>query len=189
MRSFNNLYQFENDKDTISFNKQREKFIRFLNNYDAFIDRNINELLQTETTINEMLLQSYSGNIRVFPAIPSEWNGAFKLHAVGGFVVTAERQDSETLYVAVESKCGERCCIINPWERERVQIRDLTESELVRYSGKNEKITFNTQKDHVYLVERLTVPVTRFGHKQITGRKNRKPKKSGRAILGKPRQF
>ena len=63
MRSFNNLYQFENDKDTISFNKQREKFIRFLNNYDAFIDRNINELLQTETTINEISALKKSNEI------------------------------------------------------------------------------------------------------------------------------
>ena len=33
MRSFNNLYQYENDKDTSSFNIQRDRFIEFLINY------------------------------------------------------------------------------------------------------------------------------------------------------------
>src|SRR5690606_29102129 len=40
--------------------------------------------------IQEMLLQSYDGRIRVFPAVPSEWVGSFRLRAAGGFMVAAE---------------------------------------------------------------------------------------------------
>jgi erythromycin esterase len=54
MRSFNNLYQFENDKDTLSFNKQRDRFIEFLQNYNDFLDNNINELVGSGATKNEI---------------------------------------------------------------------------------------------------------------------------------------
>src|SRR5690606_21457481 len=36
MRGFNNLYQYENDRDTVAFNNQRDRFIGFLNKYTIF---------------------------------------------------------------------------------------------------------------------------------------------------------
>ena len=142
-----------------------------------------------ETAINEMLLQSYSGKIRVFPAMPPGWSGTFKLHAVGGFVVTSERRESEILYVAVESKGGKTCVVINPWESgEPVRVRDLTEEEAV-CCGECDEIEFGTRKGHVYLLERVARPISGFEHKTIAGEENREPKQSGRATLGKARQF
>lgn len=54
MRSFNNLYQFESDKDTLSFNKQRDRFIDFLKIYIDFLNNNINKLAITGTTKDEI---------------------------------------------------------------------------------------------------------------------------------------
>lgn len=54
MKNFNNLYQFENNKDTISFNKQRDEFIIFLHKYNNFINKNTNELLDAGATKNEI---------------------------------------------------------------------------------------------------------------------------------------
>ncbi len=54
MRSFNNLYQFENDKDTLAFNKQRERFKKFLTAYDTFLVQNEQELFKLGTTKNEI---------------------------------------------------------------------------------------------------------------------------------------
>lgn len=45
LRSFNKLYQFENDKDTIGFNNQRDRFISFITEYDATILNNKAKLL------------------------------------------------------------------------------------------------------------------------------------------------
>ena len=39
--------------------------------------------------INEMLLQSYDGIVRLAPAVSAEWSGRYCLHALGGFVVEA----------------------------------------------------------------------------------------------------
>lgn len=63
MKSFNNLYQFENDKDTLAFNKQRDRFIAFLNNYSAFLNKNTNELLKSGTTKNEISALKKSNDI------------------------------------------------------------------------------------------------------------------------------
>ena len=63
MKSFNNLYQFENDKDTLAFNKQRDRFINFLNDYTAFLNKNTNELLKSGTTKNEILALGKSNEI------------------------------------------------------------------------------------------------------------------------------
>ena len=141
-----------------------------------------------ETAINEMLLQSYSGKIRVFPAIPEKWSGTFKLHAIGGFIVSSEYKNLEILYVAIESKDGKMCQLINPWESESVIIRDMTEKQNI-YSGEDDIIEFNTYSGHIYLVEQKAKPVSDFECIQITGNKNQKPKYSGRAILGRERQF
>jgi len=53
-RNFNKLYQFENDKDTISFYKQRDEFISFLDRYTKIIKENEQRLLKIGTTQNEI---------------------------------------------------------------------------------------------------------------------------------------
>ncbi|WP_234572901.1 erythromycin esterase family protein [Rhodohalobacter sp. 614A] len=54
MRSFNNLYQYENDKDTLAFINQRDRFIDFLDNYSTFLSEKTNELLNSGVTENEI---------------------------------------------------------------------------------------------------------------------------------------
>ena len=54
------------------------------------------------TIIQEMVLQSYDGMIRVFPSMPDEWSEAeYKLHAVGGFVVSAIWTHSTVGYIRI----------------------------------------------------------------------------------------
>lgn len=53
-RNFNNLYQYENDKDTISFRRQRDAFILFLSTYNKILDDNEKNLLKLGTTNNEI---------------------------------------------------------------------------------------------------------------------------------------
>lgn len=54
MRGFNKLYQFENDKDTLAFNNQRNSFLSFINAYDAFLTKNKDRLVKLGTTKNEI---------------------------------------------------------------------------------------------------------------------------------------
>ncbi|MDD5706065.1 MAG: hypothetical protein PHR35_09075 [Kiritimatiellae bacterium] len=70
------------------------------------------------TATNEMLLQSYNGRIRVFPAIPRHWHGRFILKAAGAFMVASEHREAEGVaYVAIEPVGGSarRCRVVVPW--------------------------------------------------------------------------
>jgi len=53
-RNFNKLYQFENDKDTIKFYKQRDEFVSFLLMYDSTLNKNEQNLVKSGVTINEI---------------------------------------------------------------------------------------------------------------------------------------
>ncbi|MDP3393020.1 erythromycin esterase family protein [Sediminibacterium sp.] len=53
-RNFNKLYQYENDKDTIRFYKQRDEFVSFLDTYTKIMKENEKKLLKSGTTQNEI---------------------------------------------------------------------------------------------------------------------------------------
>ncbi|GAB3851576.1 hypothetical protein GCM10028822_18380 [Hymenobacter terrigena] len=61
--------------------------------------------------IQDMVLQSYNGIIRVFPAVPDAWPSlAFdKFRADGAFLVSAKREKGKTAFIKVQSLAGEVC--------------------------------------------------------------------------------
>lgn len=67
--------------------------------------------------LQEMLLQSYSGTVRVFPAIPATWRDAsFKgQRAEGAFVVSAERKDGRVRSVEIVAEAGGPLRLENPF--------------------------------------------------------------------------
>ncbi len=66
--------------------------------------------------LNEMLLQSHDGLIRVLPAVPADWSGAFQLRAEGGFLVTADFARGTTGAIAIRSLDGGPCAVASPWD-------------------------------------------------------------------------
>ncbi|MHC4367633.1 MAG: glycosyl hydrolase family 95 catalytic domain-containing protein [Planctomycetota bacterium] len=69
--------------------------------------------------LQEMLLQSHSGTIRVFPAIPPGWKDVSfnTLRAEGAFLVSATRVNGATERIEVKSEKGGPCRIENPFGR------------------------------------------------------------------------
>ncbi len=67
--------------------------------------------------LQEMLLQSYSGTIRVFPAIPASWRDAsFRtLRAEGAFLISAERKNGVTQRVEITAEKGGPLRLENPF--------------------------------------------------------------------------
>lgn len=66
--------------------------------------------------IQEMLLQSHTGTIRVFPAIPQSWSDVSfdKLRAMGGFLVSAVRKEGKVTSLRVYSEQGGTLTIVSP---------------------------------------------------------------------------
>ncbi|MDR1814271.1 MAG: alpha-L-fucosidase, partial [Tannerella sp.] len=64
-------------------------------------------------SLQEMLLQSWGGIIRIFPAVPDEWKDAIfsDLRAEGAFLVSARRENGKTQWLKIKSLAGEPCIV------------------------------------------------------------------------------
>ena len=86
--------------------------------------------------LQEMLIQSYTGTIRLFPAIPASWqNAAFRrLRAEGAFVVSAQRQSGRTTSVEILSEVGGTCRLENPFDDAPYDVHGA-EAQAIRPDG------------------------------------------------------
>ena len=76
--------------------------------------------LSAATSLQEMLLQSWGGALRIFPAIPPEWEEVSfdSLRAEGAFLVSAVRSGGKTQWIRIESLAGAPCTFHVPdWDR------------------------------------------------------------------------
>ncbi|MBX3000058.1 MAG: hypothetical protein KF893_16170 [Caldilineaceae bacterium] len=140
-----------------------------------------------QLAINEMLLQSYSGTIRLFPAVPSTWSGRFRLHAIGGFIISASRTAPDTDYVVVESLLGESCRLVNPWPgRSVIRYQQIDGWQPVdRFD--DELLSFATDVQTVYLLLPENVTPESLSTFHSTGNQNQGAKFLGKARLGMPK--
>jgi hypothetical protein len=81
---------------------------------------------------SERLLNSRGGRIHLWPAIKSEPTIAFKdFQARGGFEVSAQRTEGETVYLRIKAKRNERCQVMNPWHGCSIVVKnELTGKEV-----------------------------------------------------------
>ncbi|MDF2963687.1 MAG: hypothetical protein K0S39_5422 [Paenibacillus sp.] len=67
--------------------------------------------LAAAEAVHDMLLQSWGDMIRVFPAVPGEWQDAafHDLRTEGAFLVSAVRKSGVTSWIRIKSLAGEPC--------------------------------------------------------------------------------
>jgi hypothetical protein len=72
-----------------------------------------------------MLLQSWGGKIRVFPAVPSSWPDAtfHQLRAEGAFLVSASRSAGRTEWIQIESLAGQPATLVADFLPEGRELR------------------------------------------------------------------
>jgi hypothetical protein len=92
-------------------------------------------------TINEMLLQSHQGVIRLFPNWPKDKDAGFdKLRAHGAFLVSAELQGGTIQNVHLVSERGQPCTLRNPWPGKKVRLTrngkpaEVLEGDLLKFN-------------------------------------------------------
>jgi len=92
--------------------------------------------LSYNTCVQDMLLQSWGGKIRVFPALPDEWQDvAFhNFRTEGAFLVSASRKNGKTSFVRIKSLAGEPCIVRTSidgipgiWSPEGRKLEETTE--------------------------------------------------------------
>ena len=91
------------------------------------IDRAVGGGIETcstvTATINEMLLQSHQGVIRLFADWPKDKDARFdKLRAYGAFLFSAELKAGAVQNVRMVSERGQPCTLRNPWPGKKVRL-------------------------------------------------------------------
>jgi hypothetical protein len=83
----------------------------------------IETLAAVPLTINEMLLQSYEGIIRIFPNWDHKKNAGFNnLRAYGAFLISSNLKNGAIEYVNLLSEKGRPCIMENPWPGKKVRL-------------------------------------------------------------------
>ncbi len=147
--------------------------------------------------INEMLLQSYDGTIRVFPSVPSAWNVRFDLAAAGGFRVSAEQKSGEILFVSLESRLGGPCRIRHPWPAEGqpvcLDVTAGTANQRVEFSaevaGGEQILHWKTVAGRRYLLVRRETDFQTWKVVRETAERRLAPRNLKQAKLGRERLF
>ena len=102
-------------------------------------------------TINEMLLQTHAGVLRLFPVWPRERPARFgRLRAAGAFLVSSELRDGEVRTLLIESEKGRECVLQNPWpDRELTLERNGRAAE--KLAG--ERVRFGTRPEERIVIQ------------------------------------
>lgn len=83
-------------------------------------------IVEPDTALGvENLLQSHTGVIRAFPAVPADFSGGFEnFGAQGAFVVSARRNRDGVSMIRIESLAGNECVIADPWGVGEAEVID-----------------------------------------------------------------
>ena len=80
--------------------------------------------------LNECMLQSYTGTIRLFPNTMNLGPASFEnLRAVGAFLVSATHDGNQVVRFAVFSEKGEKLLFVNPWGQKPVRMIRLRDGK------------------------------------------------------------
>lgn len=108
----------------------------------------IEHLTTVPATINEMLLQSYEGIIRLFPCWDKNSDASFEnLRADGAFLVSAKLQNKRISGVSIRSLQGNACKVQDFGFSRIVRAEDKQPVAFTKYG---DAVCFETQKDTTY---------------------------------------
>ncbi|MCX6631023.1 MAG: hypothetical protein NTW28_25705 [Candidatus Solibacter sp.] len=92
------------------------------------------ENLSLPAIVNECLMQSYDGVIRLFPNTTNLGKAAFReLRASGAFLVSAAWDGKLVLDVKLKSEKGAAARIVNPWGTAKAEVHALSSGTAVSY--------------------------------------------------------
>ena len=106
--------------------------------------------------VNEMLLQSHEGFLRLFPVWPQDQPARFgRLRAVGAFLVSSELKDGQVQNLMIESEAGKDCTVLNPWPGKKPAVYELADGGKtpVGVEQVGDKFRFETRAGGKYVVQ------------------------------------
>ena len=110
----------------------------------------IEHLTMVPATINEMLMQSYEGVIRLFPCWDKKSDASFEnLRADGAFLVSAELKNEKVSSLKIKSLKGRKCTV----ECEGIKaVINKADKKEIPFERKGNTVSFDTQIDAEYIL-------------------------------------
>ena len=105
----------------------------------------IEHLTTIPATINEMLMQSHQGIIRLFPCWNKKSDASFEnLRADGAFLVSAELEKEKVISLEIKSLKGRNCTVECPCIKAVIRKSDNAE---ISYKRTGDTVSFETQEN------------------------------------------
>ncbi len=130
-------------------------------------------------SVLDMLIQSWGGTIRVFPACPSYWKDIsfHDLRAEGAFLVSASREAGKTKFIRIRSLAGEPCIIKCDMKEDNIKLiapktvtMKINKDKIVLDLKKGEEaILYSGDKPDKFIV--MPLPSNKNDHNQWGGRR------------------
>jgi len=139
------------------------------------------------TAMNESLLQTYDGVLRIAPAFSANKTGRFTLHAEGGFVVSAEVRSGQVQWICIKSLSGNPCTLKVPWNSAVIQSDLKKKSRTV--TGDRTVISTKINEVIMILPEGKKLSSWSLLNEKPAANEKVKYHSSGKAQLGIPRMY
>jgi hypothetical protein len=123
-------------------------------NYDFMMRMGVwTENLSLPAVINECLLQSYAGVIRLFPNTKNLGRASFRdLRAAGAFLVSASWDGNSVSSVTLLSEKGARARVAAPWPDRRPFVQEQGTGKDVGSSEREGILEFDTRPGRTYRI-------------------------------------
>ncbi len=111
------------------------------------------ENLSLPAVINECIMQSFGGVIRVFPNTTNLGEAAFRdLRAAGAFLVSASWDGKRVTNLTLKSEKGVVARVANPWGKAGATARVSTSGTVLPHTERDGLLEFETKPGELYLI-------------------------------------
>jgi hypothetical protein len=109
------------------------------------------ESLGITGALQDLLMQSWDGVIRIFPGLPSGMDASFTdLRAVGAFLVSASRSGGVVGEVSITSLRGGTCVMENPWPGRKIAVSCAAAPDLTLTADSQGLVSFSSENNLTY---------------------------------------
>lgn len=135
------------------------------------------------TALNEALVQSHGGLLRIAPAWPAAWDATASQVIEGGHTVDVEMRSGAVQLVGVRAKATEVLRVRNPWPGEQVRVFDAQSGTTVMIT-KGAEFRLPLRAGAAYGMERTSAPISSMTFEKLTGEPATTVKRLGTRTIG-----
>ena len=112
------------------------------------------ENLSLPAVLNECMIQSYTGTLRLFPNTQGLGRARFRnLRAAGAFLLSAAHDGKTTSSVTLFSEKGATAKLENPWPGKQVKVTRVGGQQPITVSAKGNVVQLSTEPGERYRIE------------------------------------